>query len=63
MDERNGTITKVLFIQEGSIAPKAPITIMIYVDEGNNLNTTILQLKKEKEEMEEKFYHTTCEKN
>ncbi|KAI5444560.1 hypothetical protein KIW84_012992 [Lathyrus oleraceus] len=41
-------ITKLLFVQEGPVAPKAPSPIMISVEEGNNLNTTILQLKKEK---------------
>lgn len=36
---------------------------MISVEERNNLNAIILQLKKENEELEEFFYHTTCEKN
>lgn len=36
---------------------------MISVEEGNNLNATILQLKKEKEELKEKFYKNTCVKN
>lgn len=36
---------------------------MIVLEEGNSLNTTILQLKKEKEELKEKFYQTICEKN
>ncbi|KAI5401757.1 hypothetical protein KIW84_066285 [Lathyrus oleraceus] len=45
------------------IAPRALVPIMISMEEGNTLNTTILQLRKEKEELEEKFYKTTCEKN
>lgn len=48
-------ITKLPFVQEGPVAPKAPVPIMIYVEEGYNLNVTILQLKKEEEELEKMF--------
>lgn len=53
MDERKGMHNKVIIFQEGLVAPKAPIPIMIFVEEGNNLNATILQIKKDKEELEE----------
>lgn len=33
------------------------------MEEGNNPNAIILQLKKEKEELKEKFYKTICERN
>lgn len=56
-------IIKLPFVLEGPVEPRAHVQIMIYVEEGNNLNAIILQLKKEREELEEKFYHTTCEKN
>lgn len=55
-------ITKLPFIQEGPVVVKVPIPIMISMEEGNNLNTTILHLNKEKEELEENFYKTTCER-
>ncbi|XP_050896879.1 uncharacterized protein LOC127103680 [Lathyrus oleraceus] len=44
-------ITKLPFIQEGPVAPKVPIPIIISMEERNNLNATIFQLKKEKEEV------------
>lgn len=39
-------ITKLLFVQEGLVSPKALIPIMIFIKEGNNLSATIIQLKK-----------------
>ncbi|KAI5398674.1 hypothetical protein KIW84_064155 [Lathyrus oleraceus] len=56
-------IIKLPFVQEGPVTPRVHVPIMISVDEGNNLNTTILQLKKENEELEDMFYQTICEKN
>ncbi|KAI5401354.1 hypothetical protein KIW84_065995 [Lathyrus oleraceus] len=38
-------IIKLPFVLEGPVEPRAHVPIMIYVDEGNNLNTSILQLK------------------
>lgn len=56
-------ITNLSFFQEGQLAQKDRTPIMISVEEGNNLNATILQLNKENEELEETIYHTTCKKN
>ena len=38
------------------------MSVMISMEEGNTLSAIILQLRKENEELEEKFYRTTCEK-
>lgn len=56
-------IIKLSFVLEGLVEQRALVPTTISVNERNNLNATILQLKKENEELEEKFYQTTCDNN
>lgn len=65
MDERKGTHNKVTIYSRGSNSTKGSCTCFDLYEGGggDNLKATILQLYKEREELEEKFDQTTCEKN
>lgn len=56
-------IIKLPFALNIPVEPRAHVPVMISKEDGNTLNATIFQLRKENEELEEKFYRTTCEKN
>lgn len=42
---------------------RAPKAVMVTMEEMDELNATTLQLRKEKEDLENFFYQVTCEKN
>lgn len=51
------------FALEQPVAIRAPVPIMVSMEEVDTLNATILQLRKEKEDRKENFHQVTCERN
>lgn len=56
-------IIKLPFVLDNPVEPRAYVLVMISMEEGNTLKASILELRKESGELEEKLYRGTCEKN